>query len=224
MDVVQWSVVVPAKRLALAKTRLRPVTAGLQGLGVAHAELVLALLADTVEAALLCPAVDAVLVVTDDPAAERIVRRLGATTAADEPDEGLNPALVHGAARLDGPVAALSSDLPALRPDELGAALAAAEAAGPGSPRAFVADEQGRGTTLLTAAGVPLDPRFGADSAAAHLESGARQLGGDWPGLRRDVDTEQDLQAAVQLGVGRHTHDLLAAFRDAPRAGSAAGG
>jgi 2-phospho-L-lactate/phosphoenolpyruvate guanylyltransferase len=201
MDGVQWSVVVPAKRLADAKTRLRPVTADLPDAAAAHAELVLALLADTVEAALRCSAVDAVLVVTDDPAAVRVVRRLGAATVADEPGAGLNAALAHGADLLDGPVAALSSDLPALRPAELAAALAAAAS----SPRAFVADAQGRGTTLLTAAGVPLEPRFGADSAAAHAAGGAVRMDGDWPGLRRDVDTPADLEAAVGIGVGRHT-------------------
>ena len=146
------------------------------------------------------------LVVTDDPAAENLVRRLGAGTVADEPDEGLNPALTHGAARLTGPVAALSSDLPALRPGELGAALAAASR----HPRAYVPDAQGHGTTLLTAAGVPLDPRFGAQSAAAHAASGAVLLDGDWPGLRRDVDTADDLRAAVGLGAGRHTASVLA--------------
>jgi len=211
MDGVQWSVVVPAKRLAVAKTRLRPMTAALPSARVAHDELVLALLADTVEAALSCPAVDAVLVVTDDPAADRMVRRLGATSVADEPGEGLNPALAHGAARLSGPVAALSSDLPAVHASEIAAALAAAASA----PRAFVADASGRGTTLLTAAGVPLDPRFGDESAAAHARSGALPLTGDWPGLRRDVDTGPDLQAAVRLGAGRHTTAVLAGLRGA---------
>jgi 2-phospho-L-lactate guanylyltransferase len=220
MEGVQWSVVVPAKRLDVAKTRLRPATAGLPDAAAAHSGLVLALLADTVAAALACRAVDAVLVVTDDPAAERLVRRLGARTVADEPDEGLNPALAHGAARLHGPVAALSSDLPALRPDELGAALTAAA----GSPRAFVADAEGRGTTLLTAAGVPLDPRFGLGSAAAHAATGARLLDGDWPSLRRDVDTADDLQAAVRLGVGRHTAAQLAGLRDAGGTRSGTGG
>ena len=220
MEGVQWSVVVPAKRLDVAKTRLRPATAGLPDAAAAHSGLVLALLADTVAAALACRAVDAVLVVTDDPAAERLVRRLGARTVADEPDEGLNPALAHGAARLHGPVAALSSDLHALRPDELGAALTAAA----GSPRAFVADAEGRGTTLLTAAGVPLDPRFGLGSAAAHAATGARLLDGDWPSLRRDVDTADDLQAAVRLGVGRHTAAQLAGLRDAGGTRSGTGG
>jgi 2-phospho-L-lactate/phosphoenolpyruvate guanylyltransferase len=219
MDAVQWSVVVPAKRLAVAKTRLRPVTAALPDARAAHVQLVLALLADTVEAALTCSAVNTVLVVTDDPEAHRTVRRLGAESVPDEPDQGLNPALAHGAARLPGPVAALSSDLPALRPGELAAALAAAA----GSSRSFVADASGRGTTLLTAAGVPLDPRFGSDSAEAHALSGALPLAGTWPGLRRDVDTDADLQAAVRLGPGRHTGAVLAGLRGAPGTASTAG-
>jgi hypothetical protein len=89
--VPSWSVVVPAKRLAVAKTRLRPLTGG-----SAHADLVLALLADTVAAALACPAVADVVVVTDEPAAAELVGRLGGRTVADEPDRGLNPALEHG--------------------------------------------------------------------------------------------------------------------------------
>src|SRR4051794_40313219 len=169
--VTTWSVVIPAKRLALAKTRLRPVTAAPGG--TAHADLVLALLADTVAAAVDCPRVGRVLVVTDDPAARETVRAIGAATVADEPDRGLNPALAHGARSAGGPaVAALSSDLPALRPDELAAALTAAEAA----PRCFVTDADGTGTTLLTALGAPLDPRFGTGSAAAHRSGGALLL------------------------------------------------
>lgn len=211
MDGVQWSLVVPAKRLAVAKTRLRPVTADLPDPGAAHADLVLALLGDTVAAALGCPSVRRLLVVTDDPAARRLVRRLGAGTVADEPDEGLNPALAHGAAGLRGPVAALSSDLPALRPEELGAALAAAEdAAREGRPRTFVADEGGIGTTLLTALGVPLDPRFGPGSAAAHAAAGALPLTVAVPTLRRDVDTADDLAAAGRLGTGPRTTAALA--------------
>jgi 2-phospho-L-lactate/phosphoenolpyruvate guanylyltransferase len=198
--------VVPAKRLPAAKTRLRPVTADLPEPAAAHADLVLALLADTVAAALACADVGTVLVVTDDPAAGSLVRRLGARTVADAPGQGLNPALAHGAAGLQGAVAALSSDLPALRPAELGTALAAAGS----SPRTFVADGDGSGTTLLTALGVPLDPRFGPGSAAAHAASGALPLPGDLPGLRRDVDTAADLAAAAGLGVGRHTAAVLA--------------
>jgi len=200
--VPQWWVVVPAKRLSVAKSRLRPLTAG-----GSHEDWVLALLADTVAAACASPAVAAVVVVTDEPAAAAVVRELGATTVPDEPDRGLNPALVHGAARTGtDAVAALSSDLPALRPAELTAALAAAERA----PRCFVADAAGTGTTLLTALGAGLEPHFGRDSARAHRESGAVLLTGQWPGLARDVDTAEDLAAAAALGLGPRTAALVA--------------
>jgi 2-phospho-L-lactate/phosphoenolpyruvate guanylyltransferase len=198
-----WSVVVPAKRLALAKTRLRPLT---DRLGAAHDDMVLALLADTVAATLSCPAVGEVVVVTDDPAAADVVRMLGARTVADAPDRGLNPALEHGARSAAGSaVAALSSDLPALRPDELAAALRAAA-----DGRSFVADAQGTGTTLLTAVGTDLRPHFGPGSAQAHLGSGAVPLTGPWPGLVRDVDTEADLRAALALGAGPRTTAVAA--------------
>jgi 2-phospho-L-lactate/phosphoenolpyruvate guanylyltransferase len=198
--VPQWSIVVPAKRLAVAKTRLRPLTTGLRA-GL-HEELVLALLGDTVAAAVACAAVAEVVVVTDDPEAAVAVRPLGARVLADEPDRGLNPALEHGARSASGSaVAALSSDLPALRAVELEAALRAAEAA----PRCFVPDAHGTGTTLLTAVGGALLPRFGAASARVHRDGGAVPLTGDWPGLVRDVDTPADLHDALTLGVGPRT-------------------
>jgi 2-phospho-L-lactate guanylyltransferase len=198
-----WSVVVPAKRLAVAKSRLRPLTA-VPG-SIPHDELVLALLADTVAAVMRCPAVGEVVVVTDEPAAAALVHALGARTVPDEPDRGLNAALEHGARSVHGPaVVALSSDLPALRPDELAAALSAAGDAG----RAFVADAHGTGTTLLAAAGTALRPMFGAGSAQAHRDSGAIPLSGAWPGLVRDVDTTEDLRAALALGAGPRTTTL----------------
>lgn len=200
-----WSVVVPAKRLAVAKTRLRPLTADRDDADATHRELVLALLADTVAAAAASAAVGAVVVVTDDPAAAAVVRELGARVVPDEPGSGLNPAVEHGARAAPGTaVAALSSDLPALQPQELTAALHAAS----GSARAFVADAQGTGTTLLTAVGTELLPRFGPGSAEAHLAGGAAALSGDWPGLVRDVDTEADLRAVLLLGAGPRTTAL----------------
>jgi 2-phospho-L-lactate guanylyltransferase len=76
--------------------------------------------------------------------------------------------------------------------------------------RGFVPDAPGDGTVLLTApAGVPLDPRFGAGSAAAHAASGATELAGDWPGLRQDVDTPADLRVVLELGAGAYTCGLL---------------
>jgi 2-phospho-L-lactate guanylyltransferase len=215
--VEQWSVVVPAKRLVAAKTRLTPLTGALPAdLPAGHGDLVLALLADTVAAARRSPAVGLVLVVTDEPRAAALVTALGAQTVGDEPDSGLNAALAHGArqarARAGGPVAALSSDLPALRPHELTAALTAAAAL----PRAFVADAEGSGTTLLAVRDGELDPRFGPGSAAAHTASGAIPLDGDWPGLRQDVDTPVDLHTAAWIGVGPRTTGFLEAISRPP--------
>lgn len=69
--------------------------------------------------------------------------------------------------------------------------------------RAFCADADGEGTTLLVCGPfAPLQPRFGVGSAAAHNAGGAVALSGRWPGLRRDVDTVDDLWAAAELGLG----------------------
>ena len=218
----QWSVVVPAKRLSAAKTRLAPLTAALGAdvpgqAELVHADLVLALLADTVAAAGASSAVALVLVVTDDPRAASVATGLGARTVPDQPDDGLNAALAHGArqarALADRPVAALSSDLPALRPDELTAALQAAA----GCPRSVVVDAAGSGTTLLAVTGGELAPRFGAGSAAAHAAGGAVLLAGSWPGLRQDVDTPADLQAARRLGIGPRTAGFLSAVSRSSR-------
>jgi len=206
-----WAVVVPAKRLARAKTRLAPLTA--QVPGVPHAELVLALLADTVAAAAASSAVAHLLVVTDDPRAAAVVTALGARTVPDEPDAGLNAALAHGARGTGAArVAALSSDVAALRTAELTSALEQAD----GFPRSFVADAEGVGTTLLAVTAGELDPRFGRGSAAAHAASGAVSLAGAWPGLRRDVDTAADLAAAAGLGLGARTAPLATRLLGAP--------
>jgi 2-phospho-L-lactate/phosphoenolpyruvate guanylyltransferase len=203
-----WTVVVPVKRLPAAKSRLRgalPV--------VPHEELALALAADTVRAVLACAAVAEVLVVTDDARAAAELAAAGARIVPDAPDAGLNAAFRHGAAVAGrrARVAGLTADLPALRPAELAAVLAAVPA-GPSGVRRFVADAPGGGTVLLAApAGVPLEPRFGAGSAEAHAASGALPLTGDWPGLRRDVDTSVDLAAAARLGLGPRTAALLGA-------------
>ncbi|MEU8298180.1 2-phospho-L-lactate guanylyltransferase [Micromonospora sp. NPDC048909] len=206
MSQPRWTVVVPVKRLAAAKSRLRGALPG-----VPHEELALALAADTVRAVRACPAVAEILVVTDDPRMGAAARQAGARVLPDQPDAGLNAAFRHGASAAPGGwVAGLTADLPALRPAELAAALAAAQAAP--AVRRFVADAPGGGTVLLAAPpGTPLDPRFGTDSAAAHAASGALPLTGDWPSLRRDVDTAADLTVAAGIGLGPRSAALVGA-------------
>ncbi|MEU7797720.1 2-phospho-L-lactate guanylyltransferase [Micromonospora arborensis] len=215
MSQPRWAVVVPVKHLAAAKSRLRGALPG-----VPHEELALALAADTLRAVLACPAVAEALVVTDDARVAAAARAAGARVLPDGPDAGLNAAFRHGAAgTIAGWVAGLTADLPALRPIELAGALLAAQNGRP-AVRRFVSDAPGSGTTLLTAPpGVPLDPRFGVGSAVAHAASGALPLTGDWPSLRRDVDTPADLTAAARLGLGPRTAALVAADRPAHSAG-----
>ena len=198
-----WVVVMPVKRLSAAKSRLRGAVPAAR-----HADLALAMVCDTAAAVLAAGSVAELLVVTDDPEAGRAVAELGARVAPDRPDAGLNEAMRHGADEVAGLHryrAVLAGDLPALRPGQLDAALAAAR-----SGRGHVADAAGTGTVLLAAPpGEPLDPRFGIGSAGAHAASGARPLAGDWPGLRQDVDTPADLAVVLELGAGPHTCALL---------------
>lgn len=199
-DPARWGVVVPVKRLALAKSRLAAYGDEVRG------QLALAFAADVVAAALECPGVERVLVVTDDGTAEQVLAALGARVVPDLPDAGLNAALVHGCDVLRGrggslSVAALSADLPALRAGDLRSVLDSVPVAG----RGFVADAAGSGTTLLAArAPARLDPSYGGGSRARHAASGAAELVAA-PGLRRDVDTPDDLQEALRLGVGPRT-------------------
>ncbi|MFE7125584.1 2-phospho-L-lactate guanylyltransferase [Streptomyces sp. NPDC057617] len=210
----RWSLVVPLKPLRLAKSRLA-VAAG----EALRPRLALAFAQDTVAAALACPAVRDVAVVTDDPTAAAELAALGARIVPDSPADGLNAALAHGAravraGRPRAAVAVLNADLPALRPAELGAVLAAAEP----FPRAFLADAAEIGTTLLTAAaGTELNPAFGGPSRLRHLSSGTVEIvlaGVD--SVRRDVDTGADLLVAAELGLGPHTALRYAAHGPLP--------
>lgn len=201
-----WCLVLPVKRLAVAKSRLGPPYAG------ARQQLALAFALDTARAALDTPGVLGLVAVTDEPDAARLLRAIGAEVVPDEPGAGLNPALGHGAAaaalRFPGAgTGALSADLPALRPAELATALRRAT----GSRSAFVRDRSGSGTTVvLAAAGIPLRTAFGADSAARHLAAGLTEIeSSDLPTLRLDVDTAQDLEHALLLGVGPRTAAVL---------------
>ncbi|MFD5703988.1 2-phospho-L-lactate guanylyltransferase [Streptomyces lasiicapitis] len=200
---MQWTLVIPLKPLERAKSRLAPAA----GDGLRPA-LALAFAQDTVAAAVSCPSVRDVVVVTDDARAGRELAALGARVVPDAPADGLNAALAYAAdqvraARPQAPVAALNADLPALRSHELARALDAAAQ----FPRAFLPDTAEIGTTLLSAGpGTELRPQFGAASRARHRDSGAAELGLHGVGsVRQDVDTGDDLRAALALGVGPHT-------------------
>ncbi|MGW3483924.1 2-phospho-L-lactate guanylyltransferase [Rhodococcus indonesiensis] len=225
---------IPVKALGLAKSRLAHVLDPGD-----RAALVLAMLADTLHAALAVEGL-AVTVITTDADVAALALGAGAHTLADPPVadtagasvgpgpsdppsldpasldpaslDPLNAALAAAAHRVRSrkpgvDLIALHADLPALRPAELSAALSAAREAG----RAVVVDHTGTGTSaLLHCTPEPLDPLFGPDSAHRHVRAGAHPLTGDWPGLRLDVDTVADLEAATAQGVGSATASVLA--------------
>ncbi len=186
--------VIAVKRLAAAKTRLAPVFSA-----ATREAVVLAMLVDTINAASAVPAVQSITVVTPDEVAADAARELGAQVLTDPTPDGhrnpLNNAIsaAEAVVRDETPnVVALQGDLPALQPQELAEAIAAAR----GYPRSFVGDRHGTGTSALFAFGVGLDPLFGPDSAQRHRHSGAIELTGAWPGLRCDIDTPDDLLVA----------------------------
>jgi 2-phospho-L-lactate guanylyltransferase len=192
---MSFVVLLPVKPPARGKSRLDLAPGARTALATAFA-------LDTAAACLATPAVDAVLVVTDDALFARAVGELGCAAIPDGVTDDLNGSLRLAAAeavrRWPGarPVA-LCGDLPALRPTDLEVALVTvAEAAA-----AFVADAAGTGTTLYSSA-ADFAPRYGLDSAALHAAGGAVPVSGELVSLRHDVDTLADLREAVPLGLG----------------------
>ncbi len=201
--------IIAVKRLTAAKSRLAPMFSA----GVRE-QVVLAMLVDTVTAARSVESVRSITVVTPDETAASAVRELGADVVWDDTAPGhpdpLNAALLTAWAavsRHSANTVVLQGDLPALRASELSEALTQSRS----HPRSFVADHHASGTSALFAFGVPLDPRFGADSAQRHRDSGAVELTGAWPGLRCDIDTPDDLRAATALGMGSATLGAISA-------------
>lgn len=200
-DLAHVAVLVPVKPPAVAKSRLA-------GLGdTARQELARAFAADTVAAALACDVVDRVLVVTDDHALAEALSGLGAEVIPDGTSD-LNGTLLQAAAEMHRRdpslrLAALCADLPALRPEELALAFAAAD---PDS-MSFVADQERVGTTVVIAPTLEaFRPSFGDGSRALHLDAGAHEVEEvDVPSLRRDVDDPDGLAQALLLGVGPST-------------------
>lgn len=201
-----FAVLLPVKSPGSGKSRLSALP------DAERRRLAAAFATDAVTVCTTTPGVALVVVISDDDAFAASLAGDGVLACAD-PGAGLNAALRHGAAVARDlapelqPVALLA-DVPALRADDLAAALERARTAtGPH----FVEDAEGTGTTLYTAAYDDFDPRFGVASAAAHRAAGAAPVTGALVTLRRDVDDLAGLAEAVALGVGAATAAALPA-------------
>jgi 2-phospho-L-lactate guanylyltransferase len=201
----RYVALVPVKPPALGKSRL---------VGLADDDrraLAAAFALDTVAACMAASSVAEVLVATDDAAFSVELRALGAVTIPDGVAMDLNGTLRQSAAEArrrwpDLVPVALTADLPAVRPIDLDDALGDLT---PGTA-AYLADADGVGTTLYTAAYDEFAPRFGPGSALAHEGTGAVPITTPLPRLRRDVDDLADLDDALALGVGPRTAERAA--------------
>jgi 2-phospho-L-lactate/phosphoenolpyruvate guanylyltransferase len=203
----RYVALVPVKPPALGKSRL---------VGLADDDrraLAAAFALDTVAACVAAATIERVLVATDDARFSVELGGLGAVTIPDGVAMDLNGTLRQSAAEArrrwpDLVPVALTADLPAVRAEDLDEALGSVDAGEP----AYVADTDGLGTTLYTAAYDDFDPHFGPGSALAHDATGARPITASLPRLRRDVDDLGDLHDALALGVGARTAERAASL------------
>jgi 2-phospho-L-lactate guanylyltransferase len=197
-----WTVIIPVKPSGLGKSRLEVP-------GVDRVALTRAIALDTIAAAATADDVGRVVIVTDDGGLVIQAFDIPGLRFVSEGDVvGLNEAVAVGAATAEGmPRAALLGDLPSLRSADLSEALQSAASV----DRGVVPDQEGTGSTLVTArAGVAWKTAFGDDSFARHVELGCTPLEiADASTLRRDVDTVEQLLAAAGLGLGRRTAQVL---------------
>jgi 2-phospho-L-lactate guanylyltransferase len=219
--------ILPVKRFAVAKARLGDdLSAG------TRRALAESMVTDVLMALRRTTAIDEVLIVTSEPAAEAIGHGYGATVLADHDEEGQSAATLigieHALERGAGRVLLVPGDCPALDPAQL-TGLLDAPAIGPSLT--IVPDRHGTGTNALVL--VPpdvIEPAFGEDSRARH-EQAAAAAGVpctvvDVPTLLIDVDTADDLTALRRLlaehrGGAAHTRGMLSrlAGRERPNAG-----
>ncbi len=224
---IRWTVVVPFKGAADAKSRLSESFDGTE-----RAAIALAFVVDTVSAVSRAPAVSSVIVVSNQPGLAEHLAAAHLTAAAGhapgsagmearviaDPGGGINAAVAAGlaharAAAPDAFAAAITGDLAALRPADLAQAFALAEAAATaGAQLAFVPDREGSGTTMVAFAPGAVSPtHFGIGSCAAHTAAGYRPLAVPAESsLRLDIDDADDLERARLLGLGEATLAVLA--------------
>jgi 2-phospho-L-lactate guanylyltransferase len=220
--------ILPVKRFEAAKARLGDELSG----GTRRA-LTEAMVTDVLMALRRTAAVDEVLIVTSEPAAEAIGRGYGANVLHDDVEEGQSAAALIGIAHaLEAGatrVLLVPGDTPALDPAELGALLEQPQI---GRSVTVVPDRHGTGTNaLLLAPPDVIEPAFGPGSRERH-ELAATAAGvpctvEEMPTLALDVDTAEDLAAlrtalAERRGGAAHTRGMLsrlAGFGRAPNDG-----
>jgi len=192
--------ILPVKRFDAAKQRLSE--------GVAPAgrrELAAAMVSDVLGALRDAGGLDALVVVSGEPAVLEAAQDAGAETVRDDRDDGQSAAVLRGLAhpRARGADRALlvPGDCPALDPADIERLLAGAA---PAPSVAVVPDRHETGTNaLLLAPPDVIVPAFGPGSMARHTEAahgaGATVHVERLASLALDVDTPDDLRALREM-------------------------
>ena len=200
---------VPFKGLTHAKRRLR------DALPADQVEILGRTMLEDVLAALLASSVDAVYVLSEDPAVAALAREAGADALLAAPDPGLNGAIDAAERALIGKGFGASlvalGDLPLLRSSHVETVLAAGR-----THAVVIVPAADGGTSLLWRRPPGVVPaRFGPDSADAHARKAALLsvpftcLTGIDVGARADLDTLSDAKWLIRSGHASRTSELL---------------
>jgi 2-phospho-L-lactate guanylyltransferase len=203
---VRVTAILPVKRFERAKQRLKDAL----GAG-SRSALVSAMFSDVLSALQRCSALDAVLVVSGEPAVRDLVVEPGAVLIADTAEQGQSHAAHTGLAR----AAALGydrallvpGDCPLIDPSELQGLIE--RSAAERHDVVIVPDrhEEGTNALLLDPSG-PFTPQFGPGSLSRHRDQASRRgmrcSVEPLPSLALDVDTAEDLAALIETL--RHSH------------------
>ncbi len=204
-------ILIAAKQLEFAKTRLAPVLPPGERRALAEA-----MFRDVLAASLGATAADHVAVVTSDAGLLGLARAAGALTIDEEFPRGLNVAvgLATSALIADGArtVCTLLSDIPLIAAEDINAVFAAMPA-GPGVVLVPSRDFSGTNIICRSPAGA-VATRFGRMSLVRHLDDcrasdvAARVLRLARPAL--DLDVSADLAEFERAGSATHTQNQLA--------------
>jgi len=212
-------ILVPVKNLSTAKQRLSTVLSPKERCALAQAtcEDVLETLADWRGR----PA--AVAVVTSDPFARDVAARFGFEVIADEANVSETSAIEMATAVCRERGAAFALVVPADIPLIDGAELEKIAASAPVAGVLLVPDAAGRGTNAAWRSPADLFPlRFGNDSFLPH-RAAAKATGLpcvvlELPGIARDIDRPEDLEAVAAAPGERRSQKLIRSWNLAGRA------
>ena len=206
-----WAVV-PIKELEGAKQRLAPLLSPTQ-----RRDLIEVMMGEVLQAVVEARSLAGVMVVTLDPQATAVARRLGARVVTDGAREGHTGSVTAGLRLLSregrGGMITLPADIPAVTSQEIDLVVAAHLPA-PAFTISPAHDDLGSNAVICSPPdAVPL--RFGDNSFFPHLDA-ARTRGIEptvsrQPGIAMDIDHPVDLASFLRLpqSAGARTRKLL---------------